>query len=78
MHKLITEMLGKAADGENGGVGEGADGAACHLVADGIEQIQVLHAAFAFYDAVDDAVEPAGTFAARGALAAGFVVVKIA
>ena len=78
MHKLITEMLGKAADGEDGGVGKGADGAACHLVADGIEQIQVFHTAFAFYDAVDDAVEPAGSFTARGALAAGFVVVEVA
>jgi len=55
-----------------------ASAAACHLVADGIQQIQVFHAALAFYDAVDDAVEPAGAFAAGGALAAGFVVVKIA
>ena len=78
MHKFITEMLGKAADGEDGGVGEGADSAACHLVTDGIQQIQVFHAAFAFYDAVDDAVEPAGTFTAGGALTAGFVVVEIA
>ena len=78
MHKLITEMLGKAADGEDGGVGKGADGAACHLVADGIEQIQVFHAAFAFYDAVDDAVEPARTFSARRTLAARLVVVEVA
>ena len=78
MHKLITEMLGKAADGEDGSVGEGADSAACHLVADGIEQIQVFHAAFSFYDEVDDAVKPAGAFAAGGTLAAGFVVVEVA
>ena len=30
MHKLITEMLGKAADGEDGGVGEGALGGLAH------------------------------------------------
>lgn len=59
MRKLITEMLGKAADREDGGIGKGADGAACHLVADRIQQIQVFHAAFAFYDAADDAVKPA-------------------
>ena len=39
MHKLITEMLGKAADWEDSGIGKGTDGAACHLVADGIQQI---------------------------------------
>ena len=78
MHKLITEMLGKAADREDGGIGEGADGAACHLVADRIQQIQVFHTAFAFNDAVDDAVEPACTFSARRTLAARLVVVEVA
>ena len=78
MYKLITEMLGKAADGEDGGIGKGADSAACHLVADGIQQIQVFHAAFAFHDAVDDAVKPARTFSARRTLAARLVVVEVA
>ena len=78
MHKLITEMLGKAADWEDSGIGKGADGAACHLVTDRIQQIQVFHAAFAFYDAVDDAVEPTRTFSTRRTLAARLVVVEVA
>ena len=68
----------KLRTGKTAGVGQGADGAAGHIVADGIEQIQVFHAPLAVGDAVDDAVQPAGTFAAGGALAAGFFVVEIA
>lgn len=78
MHKLFPEMLGKTLHGEHGRVGECADGAAHHVAADGIEQRQVFHAAFACGDAVDDAVEPARAFAAGGALAAGFFKVEIA
>ena len=48
------------------------------MVADGIQQIQVFHAAFAFYDAVDDAVKPARAFSARRTLAARLVVVEVA
>lgn len=76
--KLMSEMLGKTAHGEHGGVGQGADGAAGHIVADGIKQFQIFGFAFAAGDAVHDAVEPAGAFAAGGALAAGFFVVEIA
>ena len=76
--KLMAEVFGKAAHGEHGGVGQRADGAAGHVVADGVEQLQIFGFAFAAGDAVHDAVEPAGTFAAGGTLAAGFFVVEIA
>ena len=76
--KLMAEVFGKAAHGEHGGVGQGADGAAGHVVADGIEQLQIFGAAFAFGDAVDDAVQPAGAFATGRALAAGFFKIEVA
>lgn len=54
--KFMAEMLGKAAHGEYGGIGQGADGAAGHIVADRIEQVQIFGAAFAFGNAVHHAV----------------------
>lgn len=76
--KLMAEVFGKTAHGEHGGVGQRANRAAGHVIADGVEQLQVFRFAFAAGDAVHDAVEPAGAFAAGGALAAGFFVVEIA
>lgn len=76
--ELMAEVFGKAAHREHGGVGQSADGAAGHVVADRIEQFQIFGAAFAAGDAVDDAVEPAGAFAAGGTLTAGFFKIKVA
>lgn len=76
--ELMSEMLGKTAHGENRCVGQRANRAAGHIVADGVEQFQIFGFAFAAGDAVHDAVEPAGAFAAGGALAAGFFMVEIA
>ena len=76
--KLMAEVFGKAAYREHGCIGQGADGAAGHIVADGIEQFQIFGAAFAAGDAVNDAVEPAGAFATGGTLAAGFFKIEVA
>ena len=78
MLKLGTEMFGKTAHGEHGGVGERANRAAGHVVADRVEQFQIFGFAFAAGDAVHDAVEPAGAFAAGGTLAARFFKIEVA
>ena len=46
----------------------------CDVVGDAIQQVEVLLRPCAVLDAVDHAVQPAGAFAARRALAAGFLV----
>ena len=76
--KLGAEVFGEAADGEYGGICQCANGTAGHVVAHAVEQFQIIGTAFAAGDAVHDAVEPARTFAAGRALAAGFFVVEIA
>ena len=76
--KLGAEVFGEAADREHGGICQCANGAAGHVVAHAVEQFQIVGTAFATGDAVHDTVEPARTFAAGRALAAGFFVVEIA
>lgn len=74
----MAEVLGKTANRENRCISQRANRAAGHVVADRVEQFQIFGFAFAAGDAVHDTVEPAGAFAAGGALAAGFFVVEIA
>ena len=56
---------------------QGADGAALDVVRHRVEQRQVVGAALAVFDAVNDAPQPARAFAAGSALAAGLVLVEV-
>src|SRR5690606_22909615 len=75
--ELVAEAADAPADGPRGGVGEGADGPALHLVADLQEQVEVAEVALALVDAGEQLVEPAGAVAAGRALAARLVPVEV-
>src|SRR6187399_3077402 len=77
VHEFVAEMLDKALHRQRGSIAQRADGAPGNVVRDVIQQVEVLHPALAMLDTVDHAVEPAGALAARRALAAGFLEVKI-
>ena len=40
--ELMAEMFGEAADGEDSGIGQRANGAACHVVAHRSQQVEVV------------------------------------
>src|SRR3972149_11207411 len=69
MPELVAKMLDKALHWQRRGIPQRADGAALDVVGDMVQQVEVFGAAFAVLDAVDHAIHPAGTFAARRALA---------
>ena len=52
--ELVAEVFGEAADREHGGISQGTDRAAGHVVADRSEEIQVFRTALAVLDAMDD------------------------
>lgn len=74
--ELIPVLVHDRAEGPVVAVGEAADGGAGHDAHAGGDfqcQVQVFGLAVAFFDSGHELVEPAGAFAAGGALAAGFV-----
>src|SRR5580698_1149725 len=74
--ELVAVMLDEALHRPSGGIAEGADGVAFDLLRDVHQHVQVFLPALAVLDALDDPVHPAGAFAARRALAAGFGIVE--
>src|SRR5438034_10375893 len=70
MHELVAKVLEEALHRQRRRVAQGADRAARDVVGDVVEERQVVHAALAVLDAVDDSIEPARAFAARRALPA--------
>ena len=76
--ELVPVVAQEALHRPRGGFTEGADGVTFDLAGDALEQVHVIKRGLAFDDAVQRAEHPAGAFAARGALAAGFVVVETA
>src|SRR5712691_8555863 len=77
MLELVAEMGNEAFNRQRGGVAQSANGASRDVVRDIEQQIQILLLSLAVLDAVHHPVQPAGAFAARRALAAGFLEVKI-
>src|SRR5215467_2721580 len=75
--ELAAEMLDEALHRQGGGVAERADGAPGDVVGDVDQQVEVLVLSLAVLDAVDHAVEPAGSLAAGRALATGLLEVEI-
>src|SRR5512142_743652 len=75
--ELVAVGLHEGAHGHRRGVSEGADGAPLDVVREVEQQVQVLLAALARLDAVDDAVEPARALAAGRALAARLLEVEV-
>src|SRR5215470_13103541 len=75
--ELVAEVLDEALHRQRRGVAERADRAAGDVVRDRQQQVEVFVAPLAMLDAVDDAPQPSRAFAARGALAAGFLEVEI-
>src|SRR5690606_38921833 len=57
---------------------ERADGVAFDLLGNLVQRVDLIDLGLAVAEALHDAPHPAGTFAARGALAAGLVLVEIA
>src|SRR5690606_27143352 len=75
--ELVAEAADAPADGPRGGVGEGADRPALHLVADLLEEVEVAGVALALVEAREELVEPAGAVAAGRALPARLVPVEV-
>src|SRR5687768_6400965 len=67
--ELRAEMLDERAHRHRGGVAERTDRAALDVVGDVVQEVEILALALAVLDTVDHAVEPAGAFSARRALA---------
>src|SRR5690625_4132464 len=74
--EFFAEVAQKALYGPGCGLAEGANGVPLDLRGYRTQHIKIFHAPLAGHDAVNHAVHPAGAFATRRALAAGFGVVK--
>src|SRR4051794_27475066 len=72
---LVTEMLQRRQHRRDRGVAERAQGLAADVARDALQQIEILHLAFAVLDLAEDLVQPVGAFAAWRALAARFVAI---
>src|SRR5512139_2968022 len=77
MLELVAKMFEEALHRHRRRIAERADGMAANVPCHAVEQIHVLRSPLAMFDAMDDAVHPAGAFAARRALAARFLEVEI-
>src|SRR5271169_3810467 len=77
MLELTAIMLEHALHRPGCGIAQRANGAPCDVFAQIQQQVQVLRLALAMLDAVHNAVQPAGAFAARRTLAARFFIIKI-
>src|SRR3569833_2486204 len=75
--ELAAKVFEEALHRHRRRVAQGADGMATDAPCHAIEQFQVFGPTLAVFDAVDLLVYPAGSFAARRALAAGFLEVEI-
>src|SRR5262245_47107762 len=71
--ELVAEMLDRELDGDRGRVGERADRARAHPVAQRQQCGDVVGLALAVLDASADLIEPRAALPALGALAAGLV-----
>src|SRR5690606_39542464 len=60
VRELVAIVLEEGAHRHRRGIPQGADGASLDVVGEPVELVQVLRAALAVLDPVDDAVEPAG------------------
>src|SRR5580698_11568859 len=80
LHEVVTEHLDRRVHRGRDGRTQHADRrllgrpgeARRDVVTEVEEEVDVLHATAAVFDAVHRALDPAGTLATRGALAAGF------
>src|SRR5690625_6832824 len=76
--QLRAEMANQALDRPGGGIAQGTDGMAFHLLADVEQHVDFLDFRLADHHSAHNPVHPAGTLAARRTLAAGFVHVEMA
>src|SRR5690348_5847311 len=76
--ELVPEIREERLHRPRGGFAERADGVPFDLARDGFQPMQVFRRPTARDDARQHAMHPAGAFAARRALAAGFHVVELA
>src|SRR5579862_5009513 len=74
--KLVLVVLQEALHGPRRRIPQRADRMTLDPICDIEQQPQILAPSLAGDDALEHAIEPAGPFAARGALTAGFRVVK--
>src|SRR5438105_4462587 len=70
--EFVAEMLDEALHRQRCGIAERADGASGDVVRDRNQRVEILGLPLAVLDPIDHAPEPAGAFAARRALSAGF------
>src|SRR5258706_12821492 len=75
--ELVAKMLDEAFHRQRGGIAQRADRAAGDVVRHRIKFVEIFRTALPVLDAMDHAIQPAGAFAARRALAAGFFEIKI-
>src|SRR5689334_1448067 len=71
------EVLDKTQHRRGSSITQGADGTAGNVAADISQQIEVFHAPLPLRNPLDHAIQPAGAFTARGALATGFLEEEI-
>src|SRR5688572_23521494 len=74
--ELVPVMLHEALHRPGGGIPKGADGVTLDLVGHIHQHVQIVLAALAGEDSLDEAIHPASTLAARRALPAGLGVVE--
>src|SRR3990172_4857283 len=74
--ELVAKMVDERAHRHCRRVTQRADGASLDVVGNVVQEIEVFRLAAARLDAVDHAIQPAGAFAARRALAARFLLIK--
>src|SRR5262249_27492832 len=77
VRKLVAEFLHDADGGHRRGITERTEGAAQHVIRKVADQVDILSAAQAGVKSLQHFVEPACSFAARDAPAAGFVRVEV-
>src|SRR5674476_588684 len=75
--KFRTEVLEHRPHRHGGGISQGANRAPHDVLGHVVEQVHIGRATLTIFDAIDNAREPAGTFAAWRALATGFVHVEV-
>ena len=75
--KFFAIILDEGANRHRRGIAQCANRATLDIVGNRIQHVQIINPAMAVLDAMDHAVQPASTFAARRTLAAGFLEVEI-
>src|SRR5277367_5541905 len=77
MLKFVSKVLDERAYRHRCSIAERANGAPLYIVGDVVQQVEIFRLSGAAFDAVDHAIQPSCTLAARRALATGLLKIEI-